>query len=586
MDSNGGTSRHGSRSRSGSPGHTSGRSASKEWRRDSKSRRKSRSPDSGRRKRSRSRSQDRHAKRHSKWDSKVPDGTSSSASSSKFSTTCLAASVAQAPAAPGATSAAMGFVMPTVSDTPTVYSGPLILGPPPDKVAAAAAQITSTLNSRIQPPPPSTAPPPTSVPVGPVASAAHTVAAAAAKSVAASAVVGSPGVGGGGGTAFPVVFGPRKTNDADADRKQRRLYVGNLPPGSTQPDVVGFFNGALLAVNAQTGFVKEEDDKAKGEQLLPVERCEVFNESSRFCFLELRNEGYTVLCIKLDGINYNGYSLRVGRPHDYVPPPDGDPALHTHIPLLDDARKSRKEEKRETASRSDTGPDNKIYIQNLPPEMGEEQVRDLLEQFGTLRVLNLIKNVQTGQHKGYGFFEYEDPEVTDQAILALNGFVCGANILSVQRANFSGSLARDTHRTMTVTNLPNSVTQTLLSDPLVAVQVRAARKIGERPSKVVQLLNCVYQEDLIDPKEYEALYEDIKQEAAKHGALEEVLVPKPNEDLSYREGVGKVFLRYADVTAARKAQLMLNGRRFDSNRIVCAAFFPEDRFAAGRYTLT
>lgn len=71
--------------------------------------------------------------------------------------------------------------------------------------------------------------------------------------------------------------------------------------GSTQPDVVGFFNGALLAVNAQTGFVKEDDDKAKGEQLLPVERCEVFNESSRFCFLELRNEGYTVLCIKLDG---------------------------------------------------------------------------------------------------------------------------------------------------------------------------------------------------------------------------------------------------------------------------------------------
>lgn len=47
----------------------------------------------------------------------------------------------------------------------------------------------------------------------------------------------------------------------------------------------------------------------------------------------------------------------------------------------------------------------------------------------------------------------------------------------------------------------------------------------------------------IDPKEYEALYEDIKQEAAKHGALEEVLVPKPTEDLSYREGVGKVCSR-------------------------------------------
>lgn len=452
--------------------------------------------------------------------------------------------------------------MPTVKDTPTVYSTPLVLGAAQDQAAAATA-ISNTLNSRLQPPPPA-APPPPAVGGAP-ASGAHALqhAMAAAQSL-----------------------GSGRGYDAEFDRKHRRLYVGNLPPGSTQPDVVGFFNGALLAVNAQTGFVKE-DEATHGEKLLPVERCEVFNESSRFCFIELRSEQYAILCVKLDGITYNGFSLRVGRPHDYVAPPGGDPAHQAHIPLLDDAKKIKREEKREKPSRPETGPDNKIYIQNLPPEMGEEQVRDLLEQFGTLRVLNLIRNVQTGQHKGYGFFEYEDPEVTDQAILALNGFVCGANMLSVQRANFSGPVVtRDTNRTMTVTSLPNSMTQKLLSDPLVAVQVQAARKIGERPSKVVQLLNCVYQEDLIDPKEYEAICDDIKQEAEKHGALEEVLVPKPNEDLSYREGVGKVFLRYSDVTAARKAQLMLNGRRFDSNRVVCAAFFPEEKFAAGRYTLT
>lgn len=72
------------------------------------------------------------------------------------------------------------------------------------------------------------------------------------------------------------------------------------------------------------------------------------------------------------------------------------------------------------------------------------------------------------QRSAYGVFLVTRSRVFAQA---LNGFVCGANILSVQRANFSGSLSRDTHRTMTVTNLPNSMTQTLLSDPLVAVQV-------------------------------------------------------------------------------------------------------------------
>lgn len=48
-------------------------------------------------------------------------------------------------------------------------------------------------------------------------------------------------------------------------------------------------------------------------------------------------------------------------------------------------------------------------------------MRDLLEQFGKLRVLNLIKNRQTGKHRGYGFFEYEDPDVTDQAIEVRDG---------------------------------------------------------------------------------------------------------------------------------------------------------------------
>ncbi|PFH35804.1 U2 snRNP auxilliary factor, large subunit, splicing factor subfamily protein [Besnoitia besnoiti] len=495
-------------------------------------------------------------------------GRSRSAERSKVRSSKWDIRVAPSPASPTLSSTSSAFAMPTLKDTPrTVYTGPLVLGAAQEQAAAAsaaAAAISNTLNSRLMPPPPSAPPPPSTL-----AAASQPPASGPAPASAAPSAV------------------PLRLNDFDTDRRQRRLYVGNLPPGSTQPDVVGFFNGALLAVNAQTNFVQDDQNGAtSGEKMLPVERCEVFNESSRFCFVELRTVAYTILAIRLDGINYNGFSLRVGRPHDYVPPAGGDPADHAYIPLLDDAKKMKRE-KKETPARPDSGPDNKIYIQNLPPEMGEEQVRDLLEQFGTLRVLNLIKNVQTGQHKGYGFFEYEDPEVTDQAILALNGFVCGANILSVQRANFSATVVtRDVHRMMPVTNLPNSMTQKLLSDPLVAVQVQAARKIGERPSKVVQLLNCVYQEDLIDPKEYEAIYEDIKQEAEKYGALEEVLVPRPNEDLSYRQGVGKVFLRYNDVTAARKAQLMLNGRKFDANRVVCAAFFPEDKFAEGRYTLT
>lgn len=354
-------------------------------------------------------------------------------------------------------------------------------------------------------------------------------------------------------------------------------------PAQLRPTYAAFFNGALLAVNAQTGFtdLSLAGDKS---QLLPVERCDGPQEGNRFCFLELRSHEWVVLCLKLDGIAFNNNSLRVLRPKDYVLPPGGDPAKTILIPELE--RNSKPEENEVRASAPPRQADCKLYVQHLPQEMGEGQVRDLFEQFGKLRVLNLIKNRQTGKHRGYGFFEYEDPDVTDQAIEALNGFVCGASVLSVQRSNFMPDLLPSKQHTTEVTALPSSTSYAVLSDPVVAIQVRAGRAIGEKPSRVVQLLNTIYQEDLMTDASYEAALKDMRSEAEKYGPLEEVVIPRPNADLSYKPGVGKVFLLYGDVTSARKAQLMLNGRRFDQTRVVCAAFFPEQRFKEGHYTLT
>lgn len=42
---------------------------------------------------------------------------------------------------------------------------------------------------------------------------------------------------------------------------------------------------------------------------------------------------------------------------------------------------------------------------------------------------------------------------------------------------------------------------------------------------------------------HEAAVKDIRSEAEKYGPLEEVLIPRPNEDLSYKPGVGKVGIR-------------------------------------------
>merc|ERR1719428_1437760 len=79
------------------------------------------------------------------------------------------------------------------------------------------------------------------------------------------------------------------------------------------------------------------------------------------------------------------------------------------------------------------GPAPKLSIFNLPEVMTEQIVRDLLSQFGKLRMLSLIRDLATGKIKGYGIFEYDDPRDSDLAIIALNGFVCGQNVIRVQR---------------------------------------------------------------------------------------------------------------------------------------------------------
>jgi len=233
--------------------------------------------------------------------------------------------------------------------------------------------------------------------------------------------------------------------------------------------------------------------------------------------------------------------------------------------------------------------DNRLFIQDIPLDMTETQVFEVLEQFGTLKMKNLVKDMN-GTSRGYGFFEYEDPTVADVAIQALNGYACGNRLLQVRRAAICSSLmptqtAPTIRTSANVTQLPSSMTQKIFSNSIVGLQVKAARKAGEIPSQVVQLLNCVFREDLIDDSEYTELIEDIRQEAAKFGPLEEVVIPRPPADMSAKEGVGKVFLRYGDVTAARKAQSVLNGRKWDTRRVVCAAFYPLDKFIQEKYVL-
>jgi splicing factor U2AF subunit len=243
-----------------------------------------------------------------------------------------------------------------------------------------------------------------------------------------------------------------------------------------------------------------------------------------------------------------------------------------------------------TADSSDTTW-NRLSIYGLPGNLFSDQiVKDLFSQFGKVRGVSFVKDPVTSLVKAgtTGFVEYEDPSDSIVAELALNGFPCGNSVMKVQRVEppqkTAKAAAAAPRRAMPAASVASSVTARVLGNPALASQIKQGREIGSRPSLVVQLLNAVYPEDIADDTDYNDIVKEVKEEASRFGHVESMKIPRPSATNPNPAGVGKIFVQFVDLTSARKFQQDMNGRLFDG-RIVCAAFYPIDRYLQGKYVL-
>ena len=264
---------------------------------------------------------------------------------------------------------------------------------------------------------------------------------------------------------------------------------------------------------------------------------------------------------------YDGLPVRVRRPNDYNPmvaatlgPPHPSPLLNLGALGLAPG-----------AGGAD-GPD-RVFVGGLPYYLNEAQVRELLEAFGPLRALDMIRDKDTGNSKGYAFCVYADPAVTDMACAGLNGMAMGDKTLTVRRASAMGQPKVD---------LP----------PMLAVQQAAAMQLlagGGFPGAsatdatcVVVLENAVSVDELCDDAEFAEIEEDMREECSKYGEVVALRIPRPagNAEAPPVAGLGRVYVRYARLEQAARARASLHGRKFGGNAVI-AAFYDETRFDAG-----
>ncbi len=336
-------------------------------------------------------------------------------------------------------------------------------------------------------------------------------------------------------------------------RHARRVYVGNLPGQINDQMLGGFFGQALQAVG---GTIQTGD---------PVINVYI-NIEKKFAFVEFRTVEETSNAMGLDGIALEGSHLRVRRPNDYNPalaatlgPSGPSPDLKLDVVGL-----------RPGGYVSACDAPDRIFIGGLPYYLTEQQIRELLGQFGQVKGFDLVKDKETGNSKGYGFCVYEDPAVTDVACSGLHGLRMGEKTLTVRRAN-QGQQQKQQNAV--------SVSAAAASAAALQQQTIAALASQANPTRVIKLSNCTTVAELMNPQEYEEIVEDMREETEKHGQVVKLDIPRPSPTETVK-GIGKVFVVYTEVSQAMKAFQAMNGRKFAGN-IVVAEFLNEDKFNQG-----
>ncbi|HHD16540.1 MAG TPA: RNA-binding protein [Euryarchaeota archaeon] len=75
-----------------------------------------------------------------------------------------------------------------------------------------------------------------------------------------------------------------------------------------------------------------------------------------------------------------------------------------------------------------------IYVGNLPYTIGEQELREAFEAYGTVDSVKIIIDRMTNRSKGFGFIEMPDDEEGKAAISELDGKDLGGRALKVNEA--------------------------------------------------------------------------------------------------------------------------------------------------------
>lgn len=76
----------------------------------------------------------------------------------------------------------------------------------------------------------------------------------------------------------------------------------------------------------------------------------------------------------------------------------------------------------------------KLYVGNMPYEMGEAELQELFARAGSVESVSVMRDQMTGRARGFAFVEMSTDEEAQAAIRELNASQVGGRSLTVNEA--------------------------------------------------------------------------------------------------------------------------------------------------------
>lgn len=381
------------------------------------------------------------------------------------------------------------------------------------------------------------------------------------------------------------------------DSQRRSVYVGGVPPETTELEVRNLFSAfgpvvrVELARDTSTG-------KVKGYGFVDFATDEA---------------AAAVLAIK-SPLLIAGRELKLGRPHQTQPPSSTPGITGSSVTTVTSSNSSSTSMSpaAESALAATTAAalacgtaeqlgehrrSCRIFVGNVAFEVGELQLREIFAPFGTVVSCTLVSNPETGRHRGYGFLEFDSPRSAEAAIVRMNNFPLLGRALRVgPAAPLSAPLPpvlapgtaavlplappRETslssEENLTITPAQRFLLmQSLARDtPLGQQQQQQQQQQQKQPvgatgaaGIIVAVPPVVVLENLLPPgvPADADLPGEVRDECSRYGAVAAVV---PHADDA--SGAVAVFVRFGALAAAETAVQRLNGRYF-GGRVIAAS---------------